>query len=67
MTELLNVPAKKGADVDTSGPLASWIKSTFGASDSAQNIGDVAEFQKLRQAAVRPSDRGENAAQACAK
>ena len=67
MTDVLIVPPKKASDVDTSGPLTNWIKSTFGAADSAENVSDVAEFQKLRQAAIKPSDRGDNAAQASAK
>jgi hypothetical protein len=49
------------------GPLTNWIKSTFGASDSAESVADIAGFQKLRQAAVRPGDRSENAALACSK
>ena len=67
MTDLLVIPTKKGSDVDLTGPLTNWIKSTFGASDSAESVADIAAFQKLRQAAIRPGDRGENAALACSK
>jgi len=65
MTDLLVVPAKKGSDVDLTGPLTNWIKSTFGAENGADSVSDIASFQKLRQTAIRPGDRGENAALAC--
>ena len=58
------MPPKKGSDVDLTGPLTNWIKSTFGSSDSSESLGDIAEFQKLRQNAIRPGDRGESAANA---
>ena len=67
MTDLLVVPAKKGSDVDLTGPLTNWIKSTFGAENGADSVSDIASFQKLRQTAIRPGDRGENAALACSK
>ena len=38
------IPAKKGSDVDLTGPLTNWIKSTFGASDSAESVADIAAF-----------------------
>ena len=66
MTELLVIPPKKGSEVDMTGPLTNWIRSTFGSSEDSAAL-DVAEFQRLRSAAIRPSDRGENAALACAK
>ena len=65
-TELLQVPLKKGSDVDF-GPLANWIKSTFGSTDAPADTSDVAELQKLRVSAVKCADRGEAAITACSK
>ena len=65
-TELLQVPPKKGSDVDF-GPLGNWIKSTFGSSEKPADISDVQELQKLRVAAVKCVDRGEAAITACSK
>ena len=65
-TELLQVPLKKGSDVDF-GPLANWIKSTFGSADAPADTSDVAELQKLRVSAVKCADRGEAAITACSK
>jgi hypothetical protein len=68
MSDLLSVPAKKGADTDITRALSNWISSTFGTSENPVDASaDVAELQKLRQAAIRPSDRGENAAIASSK
>ena len=64
-TELLQVPPKKGSDVDMTGPLGNWIKSAFGSADSPADVSDVAELQKLRVAAVKSGDRGEAVITAC--
>ena len=66
-TELLQVPTKKGSDVDMTGPLGNWIKSAFGSADNPADVSDVGELQKLRVAAVKSGDRGEAVITACSK
>jgi len=64
-TELLQVPTKKGSDVDMTGPLGNWIKSAFGSAENPADVSDVGELQKLRVAAVKSGDRGEAVITAC--
>ncbi len=67
-SDLLWVPLKKTSDIDVSKPLRNLIASTYSSSDAPVQMGDkLKEFQKLRQGAIRTSERGEAAAQAIAK
>ncbi len=67
-SDLLWVPLKKTSDIDVSKPLRNLIASTYSSSDAPIQMGDkLKEFQKLRQGAIRTSERGEAAAQAIAK
>ncbi len=67
-SDLVWVPLKKTSDIDISKPLRNLVKSNYSSSDAPVNVDDkTRELQKLRQAAIRTSERGEAAGVAIAK
>jgi len=66
--DLLWVPLKRASDIDVSKPLKTLIQSTYSNAEVPAAIQDkLKEFQKLRQNAVRATDKSEASANAIAK